>query len=520
MMLGAALLTSLRCAAQPAEAPAGPPVDLQTEVLKATMGTWWGGIFVVQHGKVVLKYTNGLANDDLVPFDEHTLFDLGDLSMQMTCAAALRLEQENKFSIDDPLSKFFPEATGASGKITVRQLMNHSSGISDKVGLPPALDFTQRDGFVAAVLATPLAAEPGGAFVYSRRGSAVLAAVIEKASGQTFEAYLREHVFAPAGLHETGFLDGEELEKSHAAIRLSADRAPLFAPQHWNWGTRGNTGILTTLSDMIVWDRALGSDVLLTPGAREKMTQLRRENYALGWYVNSTLRNTRRVWHGGASPGFVAIFFRFVDDDTDLFVIGNDSEEPDKLLFHLCDLVFPPMPETLSGEILLGAQAFNAAPQDVSGPLVYQAARVADGDIELKIFRAEGQAAVARLKLSEGLARHAQASIKDAIVQSSGKCPEGTIANLNPGKLGVGVGNKVTFSKEARLEVRAWLRGSKPDGSDFREDRPVLAVIDPGAQAWVLTLRMDEAGGRQLYDALEKGLKGPLPGAAVDRGEP
>src|SRR5204863_39839 len=155
---------------------------------------------------LVMTYSNGLANEDLKPFGEHTLFDLGDNSKQFTCAAALRLEQDGKLSLDDPVAKFIEGVPDKAKAITLRQLLCHTSGLSDRAEIAKPPDFSKRDELAAAVLGTTLAHEPGAQLEWSNRGYNVAAVVIEKASGVPFDDYMRDHIFLPAGMRETGFV--------------------------------------------------------------------------------------------------------------------------------------------------------------------------------------------------------------------------------------------------------------------------------------------------------------------------
>lgn len=494
-------------AASSSGASSGLTHDLLETVLRLTLGTWWGGVYVVKDGQTVLTYTNGLANETLVPFTEHTLFDMGDLSMQFTCVAVLKLEQDGKLAIDDPISKFYPDAPAATGAITLHQLMSHTSGLSDKAEIKQVFSPADRDATAMAVLGTEPVSGPGASWNYSKRGYSVLAAVIEKASGRPFDEYMRQGIFAPAGMKESGFIDGMGLNPANAGLRVNGPRsgktgrAGLIVPAElWTWAGRGASGVISCLGDMQRWEAVLDTDVLLNKAQRDKITEVVRENYALGWYVTTTPRNTRRMWHGGSSSGFICISFRYIDEGVSMFVASNETTQPDTMLFALTDFLFPPLAETVSGQVFTGGPSVSA--RELPMTVVWSATAQPDRGVLLRITEA-GHGEIARLNLSEGLARRSLAAITDVIRSTAGKGFEGTIVRVDPVKAVRGPDGAVNLSPDTKFEVRNYVRGIGPDGAQYEETRPTIGIIDPAAQGWPLMLRLDTKSAQELRQALE-----------------
>jgi CubicO group peptidase (beta-lactamase class C family) len=492
---------------------AGLRQRLHDTIVRETLGAWWGAIVVVKDGATLLTYTNGFRDESARPFDENTLFDVGDLSMQFTCAALLKLEQDGKLAIEDSMSRFFPDAAPQAHSITVRHLMSHSSGLSDTSQLPEGLDLHDRDAIALAVLASQPSAQPGQAWGYCRRGYSVLAAIIEKASGKPFDLFMRDDVFTKLGMTRTGFADGKGLDPQNTAVRVSTGRvttrgrSPLFLePAQWSWAGRGSAGVITCAADAARWEQAMLSDALLSAPQRSKMVEVQKDFYALGTYVTTTHRDTRRMWAGGASPGHIAVSFRFVDEDASVFVISNEKGDADLMAFALSDIIFPPLPIHLEGEIFLGEKARTVDLQEIPGDVSFRAVRE-NGSIRLDVEGANGGPPLSRLFLSEGLARRTAAALKDSLRATADKDISGTITTLDPRYLGVDTDGRCVFSPEARLEIRSFLKGQGPDGREVREDRPVLAVIDPKAKGWPFFVRMDTAAARDLYETLSKAVK-------------
>ena len=433
----------------------------------------------------------------------------------MLCVAVLMLEKDGKLSTDDPISKFFPDAPASTSTIKIINLMNHTSGLDDKAELPEKLDPTDRDAVVKAILNTPTPGEAGKGWMYSRRGLNVLAAIVDKASGTSYEECLRTAVFTPARMTSTGFTDGKGLNPANAAIRVSSGRvtpggrSPLFATEKASWLAKGSTGVLTSLKDMEQWERVLSTDLLLSAPQREKLLTVGRENFALGAYLTTTARDTRRSWLGGASTGFIAISFRYIDDGVSMFVVGNETNEPDRILNLLTNALLPPLPESLQGWITLGAQARRPEVKEFEGPVTWLAERKGD-DIVLKGSTA-AEPAFTELTMSEGTARRILATIKNVRRGTPDNPVKGEVVRLDPGMIGIKEGGVTTLSSEARIDFRGVIEGTGPDGKPFRELRPALAVIDAKAKGWPLLVRMDDPASVNLYEVLSKAVTQPEP---------
>lgn len=194
--------------------------DLDRAVLRAELGRFWGAVLVQRKGEVLLAKGYGYANEQLEPIAPDSLFDVGSVSKMFTAAAILRLEQEGKLSLSDPLSTFFPEAPPSAKDITLLHLLSHTSGKSDREGAIQPLNFQDRDRAVELFLRSRSAHKPGDAFEYCNGGYVVLAAVIEVVSGQPFEQAMRRLVLSPAKMDRSGYLDGEGLNPARQTTRL------------------------------------------------------------------------------------------------------------------------------------------------------------------------------------------------------------------------------------------------------------------------------------------------------------
>lgn len=515
---------SMIAALAPAQVASTPPVSqpslsqqLENAHLRRTLGAWWGGIAVIQHGKPVFVKGFGLENEDLRPFDADTLYDLGHLSTQFTATAVLRLEQEGKLSLSDPISKYFPKAPATIAKITLEQILRNRSGLSDKGALTGVNDTTSRDEVITGILGTTLANDPGTVFEYSQRGYCVLAGVVEIASKQPFDDYLRTHIFSAAGMKRTGFLDGVGLDRKRQCLRAGAaargdfSRSDLFGEKPaevWNWAVRGSSGVVSNLGDMVAWDLALRNKVILNETQIAKMFALENNNYGIAWYVNNTPRSTRYAWHGGSSRGLKALYFNYIDEDTSIIVLTNDSGIPDYTIYSLQEVLFPPLPDVsrLALQVAdlprtLDPVTGSNAAIELHDPVNWSVTSIQGGH-ELSLTRASDSKTIARLALSEGALRRLNSLLADVLL---GKPVEdNTIPTINivlAPHTDVPNGT-LTIPNPVRVEARVLYRGLAPDKSEVVDRHPTLVVTDPATGRDPLSVRMNAKTAYQLRDTL------------------
>lgn len=295
-----------------------------------------GSVLVALNGKPVISKGYGYSDvERRLKNSPKTIFDTGSITKQFTAAAILKLEMQGKLSTDDKITKYFQNVPPDKADITIHQLLRHSSGLRGGVGG----DFekiTEAD-FIEKVLSSPLRFPAGTRFGYSNMGYSLLALIIEKVSGQSYERYLYENLWKPAEMETTGYTR-PNFDKNLIAVGYSVD-ARWGKPTEKEWEKdapylhlKGNGGILSTTEDLFKWDQALLTDNILSKEAKEKYYRpALRENengnsfYAYGWDVMKTDRNTTRIWHNGTNRIFYADFYRFIDDGVTIILMTNKS---------------------------------------------------------------------------------------------------------------------------------------------------------------------------------------------------
>lgn len=271
-------------------------------------------IGVSQGGKVLNVRGFGLANVELgVPVSADTVFRIGSITKQFTAAAILLLVEDKQIALDDPLIKYLPKYPAAGRKITIRHLLQHTSGLKDFTRLPAyraeqATRVTPGD-VLDRFQHLPLEFEPGTKHRYCNSGYFVLSLVIEEVSGLTYREFIREHLLAPTGLKRT-YCD------THA--RIIPQRATGYT--RWNGNLRnapylnlrqtiGAGNMAATVGDLLLWQQALVEHRGLTAKSYQLMTTPGQTSddkpfgYGLGLVIRK-FNGHKVIRHGGAINGF------------------------------------------------------------------------------------------------------------------------------------------------------------------------------------------------------------------------
>ena len=297
-----------------------------------------GGALAVRGKDVQLMKSYGLSDRaQKIPLATDSVYSLGSITKQFTAAAILTLEMQGKLSVNDLVSKYLDGVPADKAPITLHHLLTHSSGLESDFS-PTDYEPVGREEYVRRALQSTLLFTPGNGYQYSNSGYSLLAAIVEKVSGKSYEAYLIEHVLKPAGMPESGY-KAPAWKKSRIAhgYRDGQDWGTIAqrieAPDAPYWMLRGNGGLHTTLGDMLAWHRALDSDAVLSKEARAKYFKpyvaegpAERSFYAYGWAVSKTPRGTTVVQHNGGNGVYVAEFMRFPEEDAMLFLTSTNAE--------------------------------------------------------------------------------------------------------------------------------------------------------------------------------------------------
>ena len=303
-----------------------------------------GAVLVVEGDRTLLDKGYGSANLEWdIPNAPDVRFRLGSLTKQFTAALVLLLQQDGKLRIEDPVGKYLPDAPKAWEKITLANLLGHTSGIpnftSDKAFETWSMSAHTHAEEIAFFRDKPLDFEPGSKYAYSNSNYEVLGVVIESVSKKDYGPLLRERLFEPLGMASTG-LDMDELilpkraqGYQPAAVGLSHARSEsLTVP--WAAGS-----LYSTTGDLLRWERGLFGGKVLDEASLKAMTTAGKGNYGLGVQV---LRRdgVEIVQHGGGIEGFNTQLVCVPARGITVVVLGNvNGTAPDVMGEQLLDVV-------------------------------------------------------------------------------------------------------------------------------------------------------------------------------------
>ena len=306
-------------------------------------------IGIVKNGKVIKAKGYGQANIELdIPASEKTVYKIASISKQFIAVGIMKLAQEGKLRVSDPITKFIKDAPSKWNSITIRHLLNHTSGLPVD---PPGFDGMKEQAdsiYIKTAFTDSLAFSSGSKFEYSNFGYFILADIIRVTSHLSFSEYMKKYIFDERGLSSTRTTSLEAIIQNRAAgyIKIANDFT-LNAPNYI--ALRPSGAFLSNINDLLKWEMDMQNNKLLTQKSWNQMwddkikTPLTMDNeaiyYAYGWMVNK-VNGKQLVHHGGSLPGFRSVYFRYVEDKTAIIILTNfDSADTYGIAFGVADLL-------------------------------------------------------------------------------------------------------------------------------------------------------------------------------------
>lgn len=287
-------------------------------------------VMVIRGGEPILTKTYGLAHvGDGRPVTATTNFRLASVTKQFTATAVLMLVDEGRLALDDPVRRHFPQFPPFMDAVTIRHLLNHTSGILDYEPIygDPFPEQVSDAGVVDIIAGTDRTYfEPGSEYRYSNSAYAVLSSLVTKLSGQPFAEFLEDRIFAPLGMDRTlAFVaDGPPVPERAFGYTVENGRVEFTDQSAWS-AVLGDGGVYTSLTDLAKWDRALYDNDLLPAGLWQAAWTPGLEHYGFGWRIDE-YRGHRRLHHSGSTSGFRNFMQRFPDLGLTIIVLTNRAE--------------------------------------------------------------------------------------------------------------------------------------------------------------------------------------------------
>jgi CubicO group peptidase (beta-lactamase class C family) len=329
----------------------------------------FAGVVLVARGREpFLAEGFGLADRERgIRWSPATVSTVGSITKQFTAAAVLLLVEDGRLSLDDALPKHFDDVPADKRGITIHHLLTHSSGITDLSGAGD-WDPIGREEFARRALGEPLAFTPGEGYEYSNAGYSLLGAVIEKLSGLPYERFVRDRLFLPNGLFETGYLlpawgDGRLAVGYRRGERWGTVLERPMAADGPFWVLRANGGIHSTAWDMLRWGRALLEGGVISPASLDRLwaphvSEGGDTHYGYGWVVARGPGGEKVVTHNGGNGILFADLALVPGSDLFAFVQTNvlaDAPVSNRLLEQigarlLAGAAYPAVPDVVSAD--------------------------------------------------------------------------------------------------------------------------------------------------------------------------
>ena len=295
-------------------------------------------MIVVRQGEVLHREAVGMANLELgAPLEPDMVFRLGSITKQFTGAAIALLEDEGKLSVGDPITRFLPDYPTHGHEITIAHLLAHTSGIRSYTGIPGWMESRIKSDMTLEELIDGFAGEPmdfapGARFLYNNSGYVLLGAIIEEASGRTYEEFLTERIFEPLGMKSSYYGSHSRVIPRRAA---GYDGTPgdYRNAQYLSMTQPHAAGALvSTVDDLATWNAALFGGKLLGAEAVGRMTTPFELNdgtstgYGYGLGIGE-LRGRRMISHGGGIFGFSTYALHLPEEEIFVAVLSNNTAD-------------------------------------------------------------------------------------------------------------------------------------------------------------------------------------------------
>lgn len=289
---------------------------------------------IIKDGKIIKTKGYGSSNLELnIPVTPNTVFKLGSVSKHIIAVAIMKFMQEGKLHLDDPVTKFFTDAPPHWNKITIRHLLNHTSGLIRESPDFDAMAVQSDSLLIRAAYKAPLVFTTGSKWQYCNLGYFMLADIIRQIDGRSFTEYMKKEIFEKNGLMATQVTSLQDIIYARAGGYVRIEKDSIINALNYV-ALRPSGAFLSTIEDMMKWEMLIQSGKILSRDNWEKMWEDTTKtggndggvpfDYGYGWYV-STYKNRKVVYHGGSLPGFRATYYRLPDERTAVVVLTNSE---------------------------------------------------------------------------------------------------------------------------------------------------------------------------------------------------
>lgn len=326
---------------------------LDTYLQERTPQGFSGVVLLAKDREILLRKGYGLANRETEqPVTVDTIFCLGSVTKSFTGTAITKLASQGKIRTEDPINHYFSNVPADKAAITLHHLLTHTAGLEDIFG--DDYELVSKEWVIEQALQSELLSPPGTQYAYSNAGYSLLGAIIEQVSDQSYEEYLNDHLFRPAGMTQTGYIL-PEWGRAKLACGYENDQVWGTMLDHpWaadgpSWNLRANGGLLSTIDDMFAWYLALQDEEILPDTAKKQMfapsalIKAGVAHYSHGWIIVNKNDGKPYIGNTGGNGIFSAAYRHWTRPDIFLMVMTNTAEHrAGEYAYDIAELIFSP----------------------------------------------------------------------------------------------------------------------------------------------------------------------------------
>lgn len=307
--------------------------------------SFMGDVLVAEGDNIALKGAYGYADLDWsIPNTVDTKFRIGSLTKQFTAACILLLQERGKLRVSAPIKTYLRDVPDAWGKVTVDNLLTHTSGIPNFTGAQGFGAYERQshspEESVALVRGKPLDFEPGTKFYYSNTNYILLGEIVERVSGMPYASFLRQNIFIPAGMTETG-VDVDSAILPERAQGYDSTPEGFRRAEPISMTVPFSAGFLySTVGDLLKWERALLAGKIITAASLRSMTTAKLGEYGMGLFIRSADGHPL-ITHDGTIEGFESSLNYYPERQLTIVVLGNvRTDAPQRIAAQLGKVAF------------------------------------------------------------------------------------------------------------------------------------------------------------------------------------
>jgi CubicO group peptidase (beta-lactamase class C family) len=326
-------------------------------------------IAIIRNGKIEKVKGYGLANVELnAAASPETIYQSGSVGKQFTATLVMMLVEEGKMSLDDHIHKYIPDAPDSWKSITIRNLLTHTSGISNKFyeQINIRQDYTE-DDLVKKIATVPLDFQPGQSWVYSNAGYIILGVLIHKATGTFYGDLLKEKFFSPLGMTTARVINESDIIMNRAAgyhlVNGELNNQDWVSP---TFTSTADGSLYFSVLDLVKWNAALDTEKILKRPSRDlmwtpvKTLDGQTKPYGFGWAIMDA-NGHRLIEHGGAFQGFQSHVARYCEDKLTVIVLANLAKaDVGKIAHTIAGFYIPELAPREHKEVIIDKKVFDS----------------------------------------------------------------------------------------------------------------------------------------------------------------